>query len=277
MSQINRLQAAIMAQETLKILRKGSYTTPKGHTANIGPSLRAAIGGTMAYPPDASLPARQKLLGESVISVTNETTLGAARRLYEEGFAPVALNFASARNPGGGFLSGARAQEESLCRASGLYLCLDGQEFYRVHREMKSVLYTDYALYSPHVPVIRGDDGQLLEDPWPLSFITSAAPNAGALRNKGEFDEDAVRAAFEDRIYRVLAIGALHGKDAIVLGAWGCGAFCNDPNFVAPIFAQILKYRYPGRFKKVVFAVLDASADRRTIAPFEAAFESESG
>src|SRR5205823_13858109 len=118
---------------------------------------------------------------ETRFEATNETTLAAARRLAAEGHRVVALNFASARHPGGGFLGGARAQEESLCRASGLFACIDGNEMYRHHAPMPGGMYTNYAIYSPGVPVFRTDDGGLLDEPHPCAFVTAPAGNAGAI------------------------------------------------------------------------------------------------
>lgn len=55
------------------------------------------------------------------VEVTTESRLAAARRL---GDATAALVFASARNPGGGFRTGARAQEEDIACACALPLFL---------------------------------------------------------------------------------------------------------------------------------------------------------
>lgn len=78
--------------------------------------------------------------------------------------AVAALNFASATHPGGGFLSGARAQEESIARSSGLFACLEGREMYSWHRSRLDAMYSDWIIYSPDVPVFRTDDGELLEE-----------------------------------------------------------------------------------------------------------------
>ena len=106
------------------------------------------------------------------IELANETTLVASRRLVDAGYRPVALNVALAKHPGGGFLTGARAQEESLARSSALFACLDGNPMYDFHRARQDPMYSDYALYSPDVPVIRADDGTLLDDPYMCSFVT---------------------------------------------------------------------------------------------------------
>jgi uncharacterized protein (TIGR02452 family) len=73
-------------------------------------------------------------------------------------------------------------------------------------------------------------------------------------------------------IGRVLAIAATHGHDALVLGAWGCGVFQNDPTEIAGLFAAALREPFHGTFAAVVFAVLDTSPERRFIGPFERAF-----
>src|SRR5205814_6023280 len=107
--------------------------------------------------------------------VVNRTTLDAARRLLDldPGADVLCLTFASAKHPGGGFLGGARAQEESLARTSGLYACINGNPMYAFHQAHSDAMYTDYAIYSPDVPVFRNDEGQLLDQPYLCSFITS--------------------------------------------------------------------------------------------------------
>jgi len=91
------------------------------------------------------------------------------------------LNFASATHPGGGFLSGARAQEEYLARSSGLYACIRDNPMYAFHRSRSDPHYTNYAVYSPEVPVFRSDDGSLLDEPYTVGIITSPAVNAGRM------------------------------------------------------------------------------------------------
>ncbi|HEY1186079.1 MAG TPA: TIGR02452 family protein, partial [Gemmata sp.] len=199
------------------------------------------------------------------------TTLGAARALAGEGFRPVALNFASARHPGGGFLGGARAQEESLCRASALYACINGNPMYRDHAHASGGFYTNYAIYSPAIPVFKDDEGDLLDEPYLCAFVTSPAVNVGAIRDA---ERRLVHNEMRERIEKVLALMAGHGHDAAVLGAWGCGVFKNDPEQIADLFAKALRGRFSGCFARVVFAVLDSSDGKRFIGPFEQRFRS---
>jgi uncharacterized protein (TIGR02452 family) len=266
---INRNKAAQIASETVAILRAGHYTTPACERIDVADALQRAVAGTVAYPPDAALPPVPARDRPTRFEVANETTLAAARRLAAEGFRVVALNFASARHPGGGFLNGARAQEESLCRASGLYACLAGHAMYEAHAGHRGGFYTNYAVYSPDVPVIRTDDGELLAGPYPCSFITAPAVNAGVVRDR---ERHGIRDEMERRVAKVLAIAAGHGHEAAVLGAWGCGVFRNDPDVIAGLFHQALTGPFRRAFAQVVFAVLDGTGDGSVIGPFRRRF-----
>src|SRR6202012_1418760 len=105
------------------------------------------------------------------------------RRLRDEGADRIAaLNFASARNAGGGYLGGARAQEEDLCRVSALYTTLrEAPDYYAAHRASKDPAYSHRVVYSPEVPVYRDARYGLLEEPYRVSFLTSPAPNTGVI------------------------------------------------------------------------------------------------
>ena len=181
------------------------------------------------------------------------------------------LNFASARNPGGGFLAGAQAQEESLARSSGLYhSLLKCQSYYHYHRVHRSGLYSDRMIYSPHCPVFRNDDGALLEQPYFVVFITAPAPNAGAVQHNQPSLVAQIEGVLRERAAKLLGLAACHRREVLVLGAWGCGVFRNDPAMVAGIFSELIapNGRYWGRFRKVVFAVLDTSRSQGTYQAF---------
>jgi uncharacterized protein (TIGR02452 family) len=239
-----RLRA--IARETLAILDAGGYAS-----VDLAAATHAAVAGTRLHLPDDVLSTVDSD-PTPVIEVTRESTLEAARRLAADG--PVAaLVFASARNPGGGFRTGAQAQEESIARASALYPCLTAvPEYYAHHRGDADLRYSDRVIYSPRVPVFRDDRGELLDAAYEVSFLTAAAPNNGALLRSQPEHAGSVPAVLARRARRVLDVAAAHGERRLVLGAWGCGVFRNEPAVVAEAFAGAL-----GGFERVVFAVLD--------------------
>jgi uncharacterized protein (TIGR02452 family) len=266
---MNRHERERIARETVEIVDRGHYQHPEAGRIDIADAVDDAREGTVEYPFDADIPRPSAHDGETTIEVDNETTLSAARRLTERGFDVAALNFASAYHPGGGFLDGAGAQEESLARSSALYACIRDREMYEYHRANRDPMYTSWMIYSPGVPVIRTDGGELLADPYHVAFVTAPAPNAGVVLERAPSREDEVREGMAERIDKVLAICAEHAHDALVLGAWGCGVFGNDPNRVAPQFEEALSTDYAGVFEHVAFAVLDPTPDRRYVEPFE--------
>lgn len=236
----------------------------------IGSLVSIAKAGTVTYPPENLLDDVHAGTRQTSVVVANQTSLAAARDLMDDGFRPAVLNFASAKSPGGGFLLGARAQEEYLARSSGLYACLAGNEMYGYHGARSDDMYSDWVIYSPDVPVFRGDSGDLLESPFTVSIITSPAPFAVALRRDSPERLDELPVAFFRRILKVLATGLLHEHDSLVLGAWGCGAFANDPSMVAGLFRKAIFENFAGAYAKLSFAILDGSPDERVIAPFRA-------
>ena len=254
------------AAETMAIIESGGYRSPGGRDVQIGGGIRAAVAGTRLHLPDETMTSSSSpTLKGPVIEVTNETSLSASRRL---GADVACLVFASAKNPGGGFLSGAQAQEESIARSSALYPCQRAAGgFYDFHRRQGDLRYSDRVIYSPGVPVFRGDDGALLDEPHAVSFLTAAAPNLGAIMASQPEAAASVPGVLTARAERVLAVAAAHGHRKLVLGAWGCGVFRNDPAVVAAAFAAQLT-RAQGRFDHIVFAVLD----RQHGAPAHAAF-----
>jgi uncharacterized protein (TIGR02452 family) len=136
------------------------------------------------------------------------------------------------------------------------------------------MLYTDHLIYSPHVPFFRDDRLELVEEPYLCSVITAPAPNAGEAVRKGE-PRAAISAALRQRAGMVLAVAEDAGERTLVLGAWGCGVFRNDPVEVAEVFATWLASdRFRGAFDHVTFAIYDRSKTQATLRAFEARFSS---
>jgi uncharacterized protein (TIGR02452 family) len=265
---ISRTKAGLLGLESVTIIERGHYQAFNGQRVEVKETVKAARENTVAYEPGVVPQVEIAGSFSTTIEVANISTLQAGKQLQENGLNPLALNFASAKNPGGGFLSGARAQEESLCRASGLYACLNRQPYYDHHRKLGGGFYTDYALYSPNVPIWRDEKENLLNETWPLSFITMAAPNYRA-HGFDPSTKPKLLAEFDKRIRKILLIALANHHPSLVLGAWGCGAFGNDSQDVAPIFAKHLKGEFSGVFQHIIFAILDRSEDKHFIGPFE--------
>lgn len=259
--------AATLGRSALEAATVGYYFDKAENKVDWSAEVDAACSAKRSIPPDTPLPAPECAhQGETRVQIANETTLKASQRLAESGLRPLALNFANGVHPGGGFLGGARAQEEVLCRSSSLYQTLAGDPMYAHHRERERPDSTDWTVYSPDVPVFRNDDGTELDRPWLLSFLTCAAPYAPAIGQPeaGDF--------LQKRILRVLAIARGYGHASLVLGAWGCGAFANDPRRTAIDFRQALETEFSGAFSHVVFAITDWSPERRFLGPFRDVF-----
>jgi uncharacterized protein (TIGR02452 family) len=274
------MQRKQIAQETLLILKQGKYQSPLGRSIDLTADLRYCTDKTQYYEPDALEGIRGRVLSQpaqydmSIFEVKNETSLQGSARLalsYVDSIIGV-LNFASAKNPGGGFLNGAQAQEESLARSSGLYSSLlKCHAFYEFHREQHDLLYSDRMIYSPRCPVFRNDEGALLEQPYYVEFITSPAPNAGVLQQQNDIEKIAqLEIVLRERASKFLGLAHKNGCNIVVLGAWGCGVFRNDPKLVARIFHDLLGpgKLYWQRFHRVVFSVLDSSRNQETYKAF---------
>lgn len=263
---MNRADRKALAEDTVRILGTGRYTSPSGANVELGYALRKSVEGTALYTPDEPPVPAQVGSHRTLTEVVNETTLAGARALVDAGHRVVALNFASAKNPGGGFLSGSQAQEESLARATGLYRCLEGSPFYAFHRSQRDPRYSDRAIYAPDVPVFRDDEDALLDAPWTCSFVTCPAVNRGAMKKPR-----GVGALMSTRIGFVLDVMAERQHEHLVLGAWGCGVFRNDPDDIATLFHEALSTTHRGVFQHVRFSVLDRS-DRGTYRAFARRF-----
>ncbi len=278
---MKRSTRAELSRQTVEIVERGSYRSLTGRIVDIADAIRTCLDSTRLYTPEELERLRQEVLGRPAAptrltcEVVNETTLSGIARVLSGGRGSVAaLNFASAKNPGGGFLNGSQAQEESLARSSALHASLlRAWAFYERHRASPSLLYSDAIVLSPDCPVFRDDEGRLLEEPQLVTFITSAAPNAGAIAEKRPAETAAIPEVFRRRCEYVLALAASRGYSQLVLGAWGCGVFRNDPGVVASAFANHLRHgAWSMRFERVVFSVLDTSSSRETFGAFARAF-----
>lgn len=176
------------------------------------------------------------------------------------------LNFSSYKNPGGMFINGSKAQEECLCHESFLYNVLKDLkiDFYDWNNKHKNrALYLNRGLYSEGIWFFRDD--KHVE----CSVITCAAPNKSAAQkyqNVSDFENSMV---LESRIKFVLDVAKDNGAKTLILGAYGCGVFGQDPYEVASIFKECLETTHCC-FDKVVFAI--PSGNNGNLEAFEKVF-----
>lgn len=183
-----------------------------------------------------------------VIMFSNTDTVSAALAYPEKNV--VILNFASFKRPGGMFLRGANAQEESICHKSNLYNILwkFNDSYYKENRICYcNNLYTDRAIYTPGIVMNNG-----FVNVHNVSVVTCAAPN---LRNIEALDYDTYKDVLDQRAKFIRDIIYAHTFDVIILGAWGCGVFRNNPVDVLDSFLQAFYPCKELKGKVIVFAV----------------------
>ncbi len=278
---MNRNIRVQKAQETLQIIENGCYTI-NGKHIDIQQKIADSASGSKLYREnefDAVLASAAQKITElhfnTAIVVENATVLHGATLLTATGQEVGCLNFASAKNPGGGFLNGAQAQEESLAVSSTLYdTQLKNHGFYDYNRGRKTYLYSDHMIYSPGVVVFRNDDGELLHEPYQLNIITSPATNIGAMKTNNPEELQYAEAATLQRMDKLLALFVHYNIRHLLLGAWGCGVFQNDPAAIAQWFAHLLTGdgKYARCFEHVLFAVYDKSKNGDNIRVFKEVF-----
>lgn len=251
-------------------INSGFYKNEQGQDVDWKQQIIDACVAKKSIPAWSDLPpvASAKFHVTSV-QVSNETTTGALLRLIDRGHHPLALNFANGLSPGGGFLTGARAQEEALCRVSALYWTLTGDPMYLYHSYRIQPDSSDWAILSPQVPLFQAHDGTIFNTPRFADFITCAAPYAYHIGQPLSGD------LLRERIHRVLQIARAYHYTSLVLGAWGCGAFGNDPQRTARDFRSALEGPFSGVFSEVIFAISDWSAERKFLGPFAKVFSDD--
>lgn len=214
--------------------------------------------------PDILAPVKGK---ETIISLVADgaaETVVKARR--ENPNAKIAvLNFSSFKHPGGGFMTDMLAQEESLCYCSNLYWELNKHrnDFYAVNSSMlNSGLYADRAMLSENISFVASAPENYLpnKEICTADVITCAAPNLNYMMRRGRHWDKEVLQAVRDRIRYVNSILAGRNYDIVIYGAYGCGVFRNDPDFVARCFKWDLQQNYPNSFSRVIFAIPDKSS-----------------
>ena len=257
-------------QDTEKIAK--SNATLKEAIKNSTEKQKLILQGDTLTVPEKPLWSGDENTGE-----TKAKVIVSKKRSYEaasayKGLKTCVHNFASASNPGGGVVKGSSAQEEALCRCSTLYFSLNTQEmwsgFYNPHRAAANCLHNDDIIYTPDVYVFKTDTSNptlMPEKDWyKVNVITCAAPNLrlspsnsmnpGDGIRKVNVKDSELRKIHERRLSRILDVAMAEGNEAVILGAFGCGAFKNNAEAVAMASYDVVK-KYQPFFKVIEFAV----------------------
>jgi uncharacterized protein (TIGR02452 family) len=240
-SKMTKAELALRAKETQNILEQIDLTE--------------SLSGTVLYSDfEFEWPLNPNYV--SIHIVTNYTTIGQLEQFTIPSLNKVSiLNFASANNIGGGWLKGSVAQEEDIARASGLVKCLSKKEIGSMYRGNQGTngFYKNDVVFCSSVPFFRYAEGSL-RDIYNVSIISCPAVNATIAKERGETRKK-IDEVMESRIERILRIAVINGKTRLVLGAFGCGVFGNDPETVAMIFKRQLEGQFDGYFEQVFFAI----------------------
>lgn len=212
------------------------------------------------------------------ISVVNEKTIISAiknRRKYSD-YKIALLNFANPIKPGGAVESGFMGQEEELCRCSTLYKVLNDKsvcgEYYDYHERNKSNISTDSLIYSEDIIIVKSDEKEPIrmdsEEYIKVDVITMAAPYCGNEDRNDKIDDATLYELHVKRARHMMAVAAYKGVDVLILGAFGCGAFKNNPTVVAKAYGRVTK-EFSKCFKCIEYAVYSQSKDNNNYEIFE--------
>lgn len=260
-------------RETMKAAEDGCYFVDEKEV-KLPVSFEQIKEVKLYTPPQVSQLSEQDIPGNKPIQIMlrNQDTLEAAFELHQhrkENEKPVLiLNFANPHRPGGGIRSKPGTQEEHLCVKTTVLCSLETDEawpFYQTNLDCGTQAQTDTILISPNTMVIRNPDLSLREDPFPIAVMTVSAPIASRMEQE---ELPNLENILRSRIRGMLRTAAAEGYTRLVLGAWGCGNFGNDPELVARLFHENLT----GNFEEVTMAVFDNSEDQYRYSCFEKYF-----
>ena len=239
---------------------------------DLSASVSAAKKNTTVFYEDDYPVFDSSKMKDTVITVSGDRSYQAAMRLHKETpDAKIAvMNFANAFHAGGGVTKGSSAQEECLCRTSTLYPLLYRRtlrdSFYRHHHDLNTPKASDSLVYTEGVIICKTDEDlpkRMPKKDWvTVDVITIAAPDLrdksnihAPLVNGGTYMNDAELFGYHvKRAIHMLTCAAAKGADTLVLGAFGCGAFQNNPEVVARAYKTALQ-EFPKVFRKIEFAI----------------------
>lgn len=263
--QIKRLRMSVF-RNTVDIVNHGFYISESGIRVAFPDDIQMCRN-TVFY--DAEIvPSNVNNNGlQTKFLVLNDDCLNVGLSLQKKGYNPAVLNMASRRNPGGGVVSGAGAQEEGLFRRTNLFRSLyqfvpyAGQYGVKCSHSFQYPLNRDFGgIYTPEALLFREDElhgYKLMDTIERFSFISVAGINHPDLKDAMHLADSMIEGT-KNKMRTILRIGLHHRHDSLVLGALGCGAFCNPPSHIAQLFHEVFEEpEFKNKYRIVSFAVLD--------------------
>ena len=284
---IKEMRADIF-QNTIALVNQGFYITESGRKIVLDNDRM--LSGTKFYSRKFDVCDIPTINGRTTVKVVDKDCMLEGIRLLDEGYRPAVLNMANRRTPGGGVLNGAAAQEETIFRRTNIFRSL--YQFapfagdYGIRRSaLQYPMDRNFGgIYTPSVSVFREEEGngfRLMEEPRELGFISVAGMNRPDLRPNGMIVDHLVE-PIRHKIRTILRIGLAHSHDSLVLGALGCGAFCNPPAQIACLFHEVLMEKeFADKYRHISFAILEDHNSRRdhnsegNYLPFKREFEDD--
>lgn len=252
-------------RNTVELVNNGFYHTEEGDRIVLK-DYNEMTKGTRYYSSEFSVDDICPMRCSTRVEVVNADCIYEGVRLLEMGYNPAILNMASRQNPGGGVTRGAGAQEETIFRRTNIFRSLYQFVPYAGQYGVKQSPF-QYpmdrnfgGIYSPSVTIFREDERngyKLMQTPRAVAFISVAGMNRPKLDNAGMIDDTLVE-PIKNKMRTIFRIGLKHGHDSLVLGALGCGAFCNPPEHIARLFHEVMmEPEFANKYKLIVFAILE--------------------
>jgi uncharacterized protein (TIGR02452 family) len=285
-----RLMRCMVQIGTIDACLRGKYFLPEGEGVNLNKKEMEKISkSTRMYTADNKFKAAPQY-DNTVVRVVRGDCLEAALHLKTitikgKLLNPATLIMASASLPGGGYRSGAGAQEENLHRRTNLFQCLEDPYEMTPNRSWGYPLPEFGGIYVSDAYVLRGSEPRgypFLEAPQRMSFIAVAAyksPPTETVNEKYKLSKKIAQHT-KKKIQTILNIALDNNHDSIVLGAFGCGAYANPPEHMAELFKEVIQTDFRNCFKAVIFAILDTQSPQDhnpegNVAPFASVFNTE--
>jgi uncharacterized protein (TIGR02452 family) len=244
-----------IALNTLKILQDEGIKDKNGNI--LQDSLKKSISNTKIYPPNYQYNITKTRLKHGEIILTRESIVQMAYRICAlENKSKVAiLNFASGLKPGGGFLKGSGAQEETICRASGFFPIIFYQdELFNYHHQVENY-FSDALLFAPEVPFIFKSEIERADPFFICSIISSAAVCYKKLDQNNETKKKA-KEIMKERIRKIIYLAIEQDIEILALGAFGCGNYLNDAQDITTNFKELLiAENLNDYFEQIIFPI----------------------